>query len=415
MTNVDFRSRRRSVLLAGANLLVLGATNARAQSARPFKIGVLTDMSSLYQDVTGKGSVEAAKMAVEDFVKESGGKTRRPIEIISADHQNKADIGAAVAREWIDRDGVDVIADVPTSSVALAVNNVVRNKNKALLVSGSSSSDLTGKHCSPTTVQWTYDTYALAVGAATGVTQAGGKTWYTLTVDYAFGHAMARDLGDAIARNGGKIVGNVLTPLNTLDFSSFLLQAQASGAQVVGLINAGGDTINSIKQAVEFGIPQGGQRLVATVLYVDDVHSLGLQVAQGLQFTESFYWDLNTDTRGWSERFAGRMGGKRPSALQAGVYASVLHCLRAEAELGDSSDGRALVAKMKAMATDDPLFGKGSIREDGRKLHDMYLFEVKKPEESKYPWDYYRVLEAIPADQVWRPLSEGGCEFIKAT
>ena len=410
MDNTSFRRSRRNVLLAGTNLLILGATNVRAEGVKPLKIGVLTDMSSLYRDVTGQGSVTAAKMAVEDYIAQ-GGKKSRPIEIISADHQNKADVGSALARQWIDRDGVDVIADVPTSSVALAVNNVVREKNKVMLVSGASSSDLTGKDCSPNTVQWTYSTYALAVGAAMATNP--GDTWFTLTVDYAFGHAMQRDLNNAVTKSGGKIIGNVLTPLGTPDFSSFLLQAQASKAHVIGLINAGGDTVNSIKQAAEFGITKRGQRVVATVLYIDDVHSLGLSVAQGLQFTEAFYWDLNPNTRAWSERFAKRMGGQHPSALQAGVYSSILHYLKAEADLGASSDGKAVVDKMKTLPTNDPLFGKGSVRIDGRTIHDMYLFEVKKPSESKYPWDYYHVVKTLPASDVWRPLSAGGCYFVK--
>jgi branched-chain amino acid transport system substrate-binding protein len=307
-----------------------------------------------------------------------------------------------------------VIVDVPNSAVALAVGNIVREKNKVMLASGPSSSDLTGKACSPNTIHWTYDTYALATGVATAVVTSGGKRWFNLTADYAFGHAMEQDVRRVVEKEGGQVLASVRTPLNTQDFSSFLLQAQASGAQVIGLINAGGDTINSIKQAVEFGIVASGQRLVATVLYVTDVHSLGLQVAQGLQFTESFYWDLNGDTRAWSKRFGERLGGRMPSALHAGAYGSVLHYLKAAEALGGSSDGRAVVEKMKALPTDDPCFGKGSVRIDGRKLHDMYLFEVKKPSDSKYPWDYYRVVGTIPSSQVWRPLDQGGCPLVKA-
>lgn len=411
MKRKNFSPHRRSVLLAGSNLLLLSAANVRAKEVKPLKIGVLTDMSSLYRDVTGQGSVIAAKMAVEDYLAH-GGKKTRPIEIISRDHQNKADVGSAMARQWIDREGVDVIADVPTSSVALAVNGVVRQKNKVMLVSGASSSDLTGKDCSPNTVQWTYSTYALAVGAA--MATKPDETWFTLTVDYAFGHAMLRDLKAAVGRGGGKVIGNVSTPLGTPDFSSFLLQAQTSKAQVIALINAGGDTINSIKQAAEFGLTNNGkQRVVATVLYIDDVHSLGLKVAQGLQFTEAFYWDLNPQTRAWSQRFAKRMKGQHPSALQAGVYSSIQHYLRAEAALGESSNGKAVVDKMKSMSANDPLFGKVSVRTDGRAIHDMYLFEVKKPSESHYPWDYYHVVKTLPASEVWRPLNEGGCYFVK--
>ncbi|SHI13579.1 ABC transporter substrate-binding protein [Pollutimonas bauzanensis] len=414
MSKEKFKYKRRSVLLSGLNLLALGAMNVKAQDVKPLTIGVLTDMSGIYGDVTGQGSVIAAKMAMEDFLAQ-GGRSTRPIKIISADHQNKADIAAATARQWIDREGVDVIVDLPNSAVALAVNNIVQGKNKVMLVSGASSSDLTGKNCSPNTIQWTYDTHALAAGAATAITQSGGKTWFNLTVDYAFGHAMARDLANTVAKNGGKVIGSVLTPLNTPDFSSFLLQAQSSKAQVIGLINAGGDTINSIKQAVEFGITNSKQRLVATVLYINDVHALGLPIAQGLQFTEAFYWDLNAQTRAWSQRYAKRLDGRYPSALQAGVYSSVLHYLRAATALEDPKDGKRVVEKMKALATDDPLFGKGSIRVDGRKIHDMYLFEVKKPQESKYPWDYYHVVKTIPAADVWRPLSEGGCSFVKSS
>ncbi|WP_207477613.1 ABC transporter substrate-binding protein [Arenibaculum pallidiluteum] len=400
-----------TLALAGALALAAAPWAASAQDAKPLRIGVLTDMSSLYADVTGKGSVLAAQMAVEDF-NAAGGKLK--VEVIGADHQNKADIAAATARRWIDQDGVDVIVDVPNSAVALAVGNIVRDKNKVMLASGPSSSDLTGKACSPNTIHWTYDTYALATGAATAVVQSGGKTWFTLTADYAFGHAMEQDVKNVVARNGGQVIGSVRAPLNTPDFSSYILQAQTSQAQVIGLINAGGDTITSIKQAVEFGVPQGGQRLVATVLYVTDVHSLGLDVAKGLQFTEAFYWDLNDETRAWTKRFAPRNEGRYPSALHAGAYASVLHYLRAVEAAGGSADGAEVVARMKALPTDDPLFGKGSIRVDGRKVHPMYLFQVKMPAESRYPWDYYHVLRTIPAEQVWRPLNEGGCPLVKS-
>ncbi len=401
---------RRAVVAAGALMLAMPGL-AAAQDQKTIKIGVLTDMSSLYADVTGKGSVVATQMAVEDF--NAAGKPLK-VEVIGADHQNKADVAAGIARKWFDTEGVDMIVDVPNSAVALAVAAIAREKNKVMIASGPSSSDLTGKACSPSTVHWTYDTYALATGAATAVVESGGKNWFTLTADYAFGHAMEQDVRNVVARTGGKVIGGVRAPLNTQDFSSFLLQAQASGAQVVGLINAGGDTINSIKQAVEFGIPQGGQRLVATVLYVTDVHSLGLKVAQGLQFTESFYWDLNEGTRAWTKRFAPRNDGRYPSALHAGAYASTLHYLKAVSAVGAATDGVAVVDKMKALPTDDPLFGKGSIRIDGRKIHPMFLFQVKTPAESKYPWDYYTVVKSIPPEQVWRPLSEGGCSLVKS-
>jgi branched-chain amino acid transport system substrate-binding protein len=406
-------NRRR--LLAGLGGMALGITSlsAQAQEPGPLRLGVLTDMSSLYADVTGPGSLLAAKMAVEDF-QASPHKMTRPIEVISGDHMNKADLAANIAREWIDRNNVDAIIDTPNSSVALAVRNVVQQNNKTLLVSGASSSDLTGKSCSPNLVHWTYDTYALSSGAARAVVDSGGRTWFTLTADYAFGHAMEADVKNVVQKLGGKVVGGVRTPINSQDFSSFLLQAQGSKAEVIALINAGGDTINSIKQSVEFGIPQGGQRVVATVLYLSDVHSLGLKTAQGLQFTESFYWDLNDDTRAWAKRFAPRNGGRYPTALQAGVYAATLHYLKAVDALGASGDGKAVVQEMKKLPTDDPLFGKGSVRADGRKLHNMYLFEVKKPEESKYPWDYYKLIKTIPPSEAWRPLEEGGCDFLKS-
>jgi branched-chain amino acid transport system substrate-binding protein len=412
---MKYISLNRRRLLAGLGGMALGITSlgAQAQQPGPLRLGVLTDMSSLYADVTGPGSLLAAKMAVEDF-QASPHKMTRPIEVISGDHMNKADLAANIAREWIDRNNVDAIIDAPNSAVALAVRNVVQQNNKTLLVSGASSSDLTGKACSPNLVHWTYDTYALSSGAARAVVASGGKTWFTLTADYAFGHAMEADVKNVVQKLGGKVVGGVRTPINSQDFSSFLLQAQASKAEVIALINAGGDTINSIKQSVEFGIPQGGQRVVATVLYLSDVHSLGLKVAQGLQFTESFYWDLNDDTRAWAKRFAPRNNGRYPTALQAGVYAATLHYLKAVDALGASSDGKAVVQEMKKLPTDDPLFGKGSVRADGRKLHNMYLFEVKKPEESKYPWDYYKLIKTIPPSEAWRPLEEGGCDFLKS-
>jgi branched-chain amino acid transport system substrate-binding protein len=401
--------RRRSVLAGALGALAAGSGIARAQTPKPIKIGVLTDLSSLYADCTGKGSILATQMAVEDFAAGLG----MPVEVLSADHQNKADIAAAVARRWIDLDGVDMIVDVPNSAVALAVNTIARDRNKVMLASGPSSSDLTGKQCSPNTVHWTYDTYALATGAATAVVQSGGKSWFTLTADYAFGHAMEADVKRVVSKLGGKVVGGVRAPLNTPDFSSFLLQAQSSGAEVIGLINAGGDTINSIKQAVEFGVTSGKQRLVATVLYVTDVHSLGLQVAKGLQFTEAFYWDLNDETRAWTKRFVARNDNRYPSALHAGAYGATLHYLKAVKAAGGAADGKAVVDKMKELPTDDPLFGKGTVRADGRKLHPMYLFEVKAPQDSKYPWDYYKVVQQIPADEVWRPLSESECSLVK--
>jgi branched-chain amino acid transport system substrate-binding protein len=410
----SYRLSRRGLLAgAGGLALGLGSFAAQADDAVPLRLGVLTDMSSLYADITGPGSLAAARMAVEDF-QASAHKMKRPIEVLSGDHTNKADLGANIAREWIDRNNVDAIIDVPNSAVALAVRNVVQQSNKVLLVSGASSSDLTGKACSPNLVHWSYDTYALSNGTARAVIAEGSKTWFTLTADYAFGHAMEAEVKNVVQKLGGTVVGGVRTPINTQDFSSFLLQAQASKAEVIGLINAGGDTINSIKQSVEFGIPQGGQRVVATVLYLSDVHSLGLKIAQGLQFTESFYWDLNDGTRAFAKRFAPRNNDRYPTAMQAGVYAATLHYLKAVDALGASGDGKAVVQEMKILPTDDPLFGKGRVRSDGRKLHNMYLFEVKKPEESKYAWDYYKLIKTIPPGEAWRPLEDGGCDFLKS-
>src|SRR6266702_895113 len=404
----------RRALFAGVAAFVWCSAGfgAHADDSTPLRLGVLTDMSGLYTDIGGSGSVAAAKMAVEDFLA-SPHKIKRSIEVISGDHLNKADAGANVARQWIARNGVGAVIDVGNSSVALAVRNIVQQKNQVLLVSGASSSDLTGKSCSQNLVQWTYDTYALSTGVARAVVASGGKSWFTLTADYAFGYAMEQEIKSVVQKLGGSVVGVVRTPINTQDFSSFLLQAQASKAQVVALINAGGDTINSIKQYFEFGISGGGQRVVATVLYLSDVHSLGLKVAQGLQFTEAFYWDLNDGTREFTKRFAPRNNGRYPTAIQAGVYGEVLHYLKAVDALGSSEDGKAVVEEMKKLPTDDPLFGKGTIRADGRKLHNMYLFEVKKPEESKYPWDYYKIIKTIPPNEAFRPLEEGGCDFVK--
>ncbi len=380
-----------------------------AQAQVSVKLGVLNDRSGLYADLTGEGSAVAARMAVEDFkAAEKGIK----VEIVSADHQNKPDIGASIARQWYDQDGVDVILDVPTSSVALAVNQITKDKNKIFMNSGGGTSDLTGKACSPNTVHWTYDTYALAQGTGGAMVKAGGDTWFFLTADYAFGHALERDATATIVKNGGKVLGGVKTPFPGTDFSSFLLQAQGSKAKVIGLANAGGDTINAIKQAGEFGITAGGQKLAGLLVFVNDIHALGLQTAQGLVLTESFYWDRDEGTRAWSQRFAKAHNGNMPSMVQAGVYGSVLHYLKAVEAL-KSKEATAVMAKMKEMPTDDPLFGKGTIRVDGRKMHDMYLYEVKKPSESKGKWDYYKQLAVLPAEQAFRPLADGECPLVK--
>jgi branched-chain amino acid transport system substrate-binding protein len=398
--------------LALAIAAFAGATAAaHAQSEVPVKIGVLTDMSSLYSSITGVGSLAAAKLAVEDFDPAAHGLK---VEVIGGDHQNKPDIGSNLARQWYDVDHVDVIADVPTSSVALAINEVTREKNKVFLGSGPASSDLTGPKCSPNSVQWTYDTWMLANGTGKAVVKTGGDTWFFLTADYAFGHALERDTSAVVTANGGKVLGRVLVPLNTPDFSSFLLQAQASKAKIIGLANAGGDTVNAIKQGAEFGITAGGQHFAGLLVFINDIEALGLKTAQGLVLTETWYWDMTDANRAFTKRWQAESGraGKFPSMLPAGVYSSVIHYLKAVAALKSAADGRAVVAKMKEMPTDDPLFGKGTIRVDGRKLHDAYLFEVKKPEESKYPGDDYKLRATIPAAEAFRPLKDGNCPLV---
>ncbi|NLD55268.1 MAG: ABC transporter substrate-binding protein [Burkholderiaceae bacterium] len=404
--------RKLSALLVSAALATMaalpGVANAQI-SGNLVKIGVMNDMSGLYADLGGPGSVVAAQMAVEDFG--AAGKGMK-VEIVSADHQNKPDVGSSIARQWFDSDNVDAIVDVPTSSVALAVNQVAREKGKVMLNSGAASSDLTGKACSPNTVHWTYDTWMLAHGTGSAIVKTGGDSWFFLTADYAFGHALERDTEDVVKAGGGKVVGRVRHPLNTQDFSSFLLQAQASKAKIIGLANAGGDTINSIKQAAEFGIVKAGQNLAGLLVFLTDVHGLGLQIAQGLIMTETFYWDLNDQTRAWTKRFVEKNGGKYPTMVHAGVYAATLHYLKA-IEAGKTDDGTKVVAKMKELPTDDPLFGKGTIRADGRKIHPAYLFEVKKPSESKGPYDYYKLRTTIPADQAFRPAKDGDCPLVK--
>ncbi|HML06659.1 MAG TPA: ABC transporter substrate-binding protein [Xanthobacteraceae bacterium] len=385
------------------------AAGARAQHDDVVKIGVLSDMSSLYSDVGGPGSVVAAKLAVEDFNPAAHGMK---VEIVGADHQNKPDVGANIARQWFDVDHVAVIVDIPNSGVALAVNEVTREKNKVFLASGPASSDLTGPKCSPNTIHWTYDTWMLANGTGKAVVKTGGNTWFFLTADYAFGRALERDTTAVVEANGGKVLGGVHHPLNTADFSSFLLQAQTSKAKIIGLANAGGDTINAIKQGAEFGITAGGQQFAGLLVFVSDVNALGLKTAQGLVLTETWYWDMNDAGRAFTKRWQAERPGKFPTMVQAGVYSSVIHYLKAVAALKGDTDGRAVVAKMKEMPTDDPLFGKGSIRADGRKIHDAYLFEVKTPEESKYPGDDYKLRATIPATEAFRPLKDGGCPLV---
>ena len=397
-----------STLIASLGLAGAGLANAQI-SGNVVKIGVMNDMSGVYADIGGPGSTLAAKMAVEDYLKTT--KSSLKVEVVSADHQNKPDVGSNIARKWYDTDGVDMIVDVPTSSVGLAINQVTKEKGKAYINTGSATSDLTGKDCSPNTVHWLYDTWMLAHGTGSAVVKSGGDTWYFLTADYAFGHALERDTSEVVKASGGKILGSVKVPLNTQDFSSFLLQAQSSKAKIIGLANAGGDTINSIKQAAEFGIVKGGQKLAGLLVFLPDVHGLGLNTAQGLQITESWYWDLNDASRAFAKRFAAQHGGKYPSSDHAGVYAGVLHYLKA-VDAAKTDDGTKVVAKMKELPTDDPLFGKGSIRADGRKIHPVYLFEVKKPSESKGPYDYYKVLQTIPADKAFRPIDQGNCPLV---
>jgi branched-chain amino acid transport system substrate-binding protein len=399
-----------TLVLATAAAVASGTAQAQISDG-VVKIGVMNDMSGTYADLSGPGSVVAAQMAAEDFGAAAKGLK---VEIVGADHQNKPDIGSNIVRQWIDRDQVDVIVDVPTSSVALAVNQIVRDKNKVFLVSGAASSDLTGKACSPNTIHWTYDTWSLANGTGNAIVKTGGKTWFFLTADYAFGHALERDTAAVVEKNGGKVVGRVRHPFPATDFSSFLLQAQASKAQIIGLANAGADTTNAIKQAAEFGIVRGGQSLAALLIFLTDIKALGLPTAQGLVFTEAWYWDQTDANRAFAKKFAERNRGVYPSMVHAGVYSAVTHYLKAVSELKSDADGKAVVAKMKATGTDDPLFGKGAIRADGRKIHPMYLFEVKKPAESKGPWDLYKLRATIPAEEAFRPMAEGGCPLVKS-
>ncbi|MBV9259896.1 MAG: ABC transporter substrate-binding protein [Pseudolabrys sp.] len=400
--------KRTMSLAALAVILACGTASAQQINV---KIGVLTDMSSLYADDTGIGSVIAAKLAAQDFMKDH---SNVKVEVISADHQNKADIGTNIANQWIDVDRVDMIADVPNSGVALAINEVVKGKNKVFMASGPASSDLTGPKCSPNTVHWTYDTWMLANGTGKAIVKNGGDTWFFLTSDYAFGHALERDTSAVVTANGGKVLGAVRHPINNNDFSSFLLQAQASKAKIIGLANAGGDTINALKQGAEFGIAAGGQKFAGLLIFAPDVAALGLKTAQGLTFTETFYWDLNDGTRAWTKRWEKERNspGKLPSMNMAGVYSGTLHYLKAVAALKSAADGKAVVAEMKKLPADDSVYGNSTVRVDGRVLHPAYLFEVKKPEESKYPGDLYHLRATIPADQAFRPLKDGGCPLV---
>ncbi len=399
-------------LALAAALVMAGFGSAQAQSAsRPVRIGILNDQSGVFSDYQGEGSVIAARMAVEDY-----GKLKRgtPVEVVTADHQNKTDIGISIARRWFDQEGVDVIMDVPNSAIALGVAALAREKNKVFVGSGAGTAELTGKQCSPNTAHWTYDTWALGHGLARALVQNGGKTWYFIAADYAFGRDLEGSAADEVRAQGGQVLGVARHPLGASDYSSFLLQAQASGAQVIGLANAGDDMSNSIKQAAEFGIG-GKQQLAGLILNVTNMPGLGLAATQGVYILTPFYWDLNDATRGFSERYMKRHPrGNAPNDMQAGIYSAVLHYLKAADKLGvDVQDGRTVVEAMKSLPTDDPIFGEGSIREDGRKLHPMYLLTTKTPAESKGKWDVFRLVRTIPADQAWRPLAEGGCPMAK--
>src|SRR5690242_14920168 len=399
------------LIAAVAAGLALAATSGAAQaqiSDDVVKIGVLTDMSSLYADATGKGSLAAVEMAVADYGAKVAGK---PVQVVAADHQNKPDVGLAIARNWYDNEKVDAIFDVPTSSVALPISALTREKNKININSGGGSSDITGKDCSPNTVHWTYDTYALSHVAGKAMVKRGDDTWFFVTADYAFGQALERDAANVVKANGGKVLGQVRHPLNTSDFSSFLLQAQASGAKVIGLANAGGDTVNSIKQAAEFGIVSGGQKLAGLLVFLTDVKSLGLKTANGLQLTEAFYWDQNDETRAFSKKFAEKVG-RPPTMVQAGDYAAVMHWLDA-VKATDTLDGLTVIKKMKETPVNDFMTKNGKIREDGRLVRDMYLFEVKKPEESKSEWDLYKLVRTIPGEEAYKRPGGNECPLVK--
>ena len=400
-----------SLVLAGCVLaaaLTPSSGNAQYRGGT-IKIGVLNDQSGVYADIAGTASVWMARKAVEDFGAAAKGMK---VEIIGGDHQNKPDIGLSIARQWFDVDKVDAIADVPTSSVALAINELTRDKNKVFLAVGPATSDLTGKACSPNTVHWIYDTWALANGTGNAIVKRGGDTWFFLTADYAFGYALERDTEAVVVKSGGKVLGKVRHPFPGTDFSSFLLQAKASKAKIIGLANAGGDTINSIKQASEFGIVEGGQKLAGLLIFINDIHALGLKTAQGLIFTDPWYWDQNDTNRAFAREYFAALG-RMPGYTVVGVYSAVIHYLRAVEALGSHADGKAVIAKMKELPTEDRLMGKGYVRVDGRKIHPMYLFEVKTPEESKAPWDYYKQLATIPAEEAWRPLDQSECPLVK--
>ncbi|RED34374.1 amino acid/amide ABC transporter substrate-binding protein (HAAT family) [Rhodopseudomonas thermotolerans] len=399
--------QRTAALLLAAPLL-LGAP-AWAQQQGPVKIGLLGDFQSVYSDIGGQGNVEAAKMAIEEM---GGTMFGQPIEFISADVQNKPDIAASLARKWYENENVDMIVDLPTSATALAAMEMSKKFEKIMIVTDAASSDITGKSCSPYTAHWTYDTYSNAHTVGSAIVKNGGDTWFFITADYLFGHSIERDTGEVVKAAGGKILGSARHPLNNADFSSFLLQAQSSKAKIIGMANGGGDTINTIKQAAEFGIVTGGQKLAGIVMFISDIHSLGLKMANGLIITEAYYWDLNDRTRAFGKKFYERTK-RMPTMNQAATYSATLHYLKAVKAAG-TKDTKTVLAKMREMPVRDAFTDNGTLREDGRMVHSMFLFEVKKPEESKAPWDYYKVLAEVPGDQAFRPLKDGGCPLVKA-
>lgn len=401
---------RKLVAAAFCSAIAISSSSAQADiSGGVVRVGVLNDMSGIFQDTNGPGSVEAARMAVEDFG--DGGKDLK-VEIIYADHQNKPDVATAIARRWLDVEGVDAIVDVPNSAVGLALNSLLRGTKMTLLASSTATSDLTGQFCSPNTVQWVNDTWASARATTSAMAKRGGKSWYFLTANFALGMALESEATSFIVAEGGSVKGSARHPFATADFSSFLLSAQASKADVVGLANSGTDTINAIKQADEFGVSRGGQSLLAFLIFINDIHSIGLKTANGLLLVESFYWDMNDETRAFAKRFAARMGGKVPSANQAGVYSSTLAYLRAVAA-GGSDEAKVAVPEMKRAPIKDPLFGETTVRPDGRAVHPIYLFQVKRPEESRYPFDYYKLIDTISAEAAFRPLNAGNCALVQ--
>lgn len=397
----------RSVCLSVVAIWLTGVAAAWA-GGNTVRIGVLNDQSGVFSDSTGSGSTLAAQMAAEDF----GGKVAgKPIEVIAADHQNRPDVGAGIARRWFDLESVDAIADLGNSAVALAVNDIARDKNKVALISAGGTTALTGKNCTPNTVQWTYDTWSQSNAIGKALVKTGHKKWYFLTADYTFGYNLRDETSKVVVANGGTVVGSVRHPINSSDFSSYLLQAQASKADVIALANGGNDTANAIKQAQEFHIQQGGQIIVGLSTMITDIKALGLAATQGLYVTETFYWDRTPESRAWSKRWSARNNGRYPTMMQAGVYAAVLHYLKAVQAAGGADDGAKVVAKMKEMPTDDPLFGKGKILANGRKIHDEFVFQVKKPEESKAPWDFYKLVSTVPGNEAFLTLAESGCKL----